>query len=130
MGADVAPVQAFSATPHPALPQAGTLGGPVLGKPKVQPIVYASDTAAGDIEAALRGLASTSYWAETTSEYGVGKLTVLPAIKASDHRACLDDRRRALQAQLIANTSGANPVAGRRRIPTSSTCTSSPTAPP
>jgi hypothetical protein len=62
------------------LPQVAALGGPVLFSPKVQPIVYASDTAASDIDAFLKELTDTSYWSDTTAEYGVGKLTVLPTI--------------------------------------------------
>jgi hypothetical protein len=59
----------------PAPPQVGNLGGPVLVKPKVQPIVYASDTAASDITAFLKEVSHTSYWSETTAEYGMGLVT-------------------------------------------------------
>jgi hypothetical protein len=101
----------FTPASHPALPQIGTLGGPVMVNPKVQPIVYASDTAASDIDAFLKELTHTSYWSETTAEYGVGRLTVLPTITLATTAPAVttDD---ALKAELATNISGPNPVWG------------------
>jgi hypothetical protein len=88
-----------------------SLGGPVLKTPKVQLIRYESDPHSSDLDAFLQELTTTPYWAETTSEYGVGPLTVLPSIARSDVApANLSDT--ALQSELAANLSGANPVWG------------------
>jgi hypothetical protein len=98
----------FTEAPHPALPQVENLGGPVLKTPKVQAIVYASDPHAPDVDKFLAELTKTTYWSETTSEYGVGPLTILPTITISDTPpASLDDAT--LQQTLAAHTSGINP---------------------
>ena len=91
-----------------SLPQIIHLGGEVLAKPKVQPIVYASDPHAADIEAFVAELASTPYWSTVTSEYGVGALTALPAIHRPEAPpAKLTDA--ALTSALVANTGVAGP---------------------
>jgi hypothetical protein len=96
---------------RPNLPQVVTLGGPGLTNPKVLPIVYSTDSAANDLLAFLQELASTSYWGETTSEYGVGPLTVLPAVTlTSAPPPTVTDA--ALEAALADNTTGANPSWG------------------
>src|SRR5205809_5305622 len=56
---------------QPVLPQVVDVGGTFLASPKVLPILYASDPGATDILAFLQELATTSYWTQTTSEYGV-----------------------------------------------------------
>lgn len=70
----------FETAAHADLPQVISLGGSVIAAPKVQPIVYAGDPHTADLEAFLKELTQTSYWSQTTSEYGVGALTVLPTI--------------------------------------------------
>jgi hypothetical protein len=96
---------------QPVLPQVVDVGGTFLVSPKVQPILYASDTGATDIQAFLQELATTSYWAQATSEYGVGPLTVLPAVMLSDPApASVSDAT--LESSLASNTSGANPAWG------------------
>jgi hypothetical protein len=93
------------------LPQVVPVGGPVLTVPKVQPILYASDPSGSDVLAFLQELASTSYWTETTSEYGVGALTVLPAITVTTPApATVSDAM--LETMLADNTSGASPAWG------------------
>src|SRR5436305_493961 len=57
---------------QPVLPQVVNVGGRSLASPKVLPILYASDAGSSDILAFLQELATSSYWAQTTSEYGVG----------------------------------------------------------
>ncbi len=94
-----------------SLPQVISLGGPVLTTPKLQPILYASDPSGSDILAFLQELASTSYWSQTTSEYGVGALTVLPAITVNTPApATITDAM--LQTMLADNTAGAAPAWG------------------
>lgn len=67
----------------PAMPQLVNLGGTTLATPKVQPIFWAGDTAAQkQIEDFEKQLAMSSYWTTTTSEYGVGPLTIKPTLMA------------------------------------------------
>jgi hypothetical protein len=58
------------------LPQVVSGGGPVLASPRLVPITFAADPAAADVWRFLEQLAGSGYWAEVTSEYGVGPLTV------------------------------------------------------
>ena len=96
---------------QPVLPQVIDVGGTFLRTPKVQPVLYASDAGATDILAFLQELATTNYWAQTTSEYGVGPLTILPAVMLSDPApASVTDAM--LESSLASNTSGANPAWG------------------
>jgi len=60
------------------LPTAGSLGGPVLPSPRVQPIYFKGFPYRTDLEMFLARLASSTYWSTVTSEYGVGALTTLP----------------------------------------------------
>ena len=95
----------------PVLPQVVDVGGRFLASPKVQPILYASDTRATDVLAFLQELATTSYWTQTTSEYGVGPLTVLPPVMLSDP-APTSVTDAMLESSLASNTSGANAAWG------------------
>ena len=82
----------FVPAPHPALPQVVDRGGPVLAKPRVQPIAYAGDDGLAYVEGFLTDLGKTSYWSDVTSEYGVGPLTILPTITiGTPPPATLDD---------------------------------------
>jgi len=60
------------------LPTAGSLGGPVLPSPRVQPLYFKGFPYATEMDTFLTRLASTPYWSTVTSEYGVGALTSLP----------------------------------------------------
>jgi len=95
----------FAAAPHPALPQLANLGGPVLTTPKVRPIFFAGETNQAEIMSFLFEVAAGSYWSATTSEYGVGPLTVLAPITnfTTASSTVVDDS--ALQSALVANTS-------------------------
>jgi hypothetical protein len=96
---------------HPRQPQVADLGGPVLAAPAVLPILYASDPDGASIVVFLSELAAASYWPTTTAEYGVGPLTVLPAITiAGAAPAMLDDTD--IRSQIAANTSGSAPAWG------------------
>jgi hypothetical protein len=96
---------AFVSAAHPSLPVVRNLGGPVNTAPKVQLIAYAADSGLKDIEAFLQELTKTTYWSETTSEYGVGTLTILPTIRlTSTPPATITDDD--LQTNLLINTSG------------------------
>jgi hypothetical protein len=96
---------------QPRLPQVVNLGGPVLAAPKVLPIVYSSDSGGGDILGFLQELSTTSYWNQTTSEYGVGPLTVLPAVTLTTP-APSSITAAMLESMLNANTAGQSPSWG------------------
>jgi hypothetical protein len=63
--------------PHPPLPQLiNRTGGPVLTAPKVYLVFYANNSLESQLQTFAQKLAASSYWATTTSEYGVGALTI------------------------------------------------------
>src|ERR1051326_8430483 len=80
-------------------PQLVDMGGGVLATPKVQPIFFAGDDAMqAQTEPFLTQLAASDYWTTTTSEYGVGALTVLPTIVLTDTPPTTDAALQALLA--------------------------------
>jgi hypothetical protein len=101
----------FVPAPHQPLPQVINSGGPVVVAPKVLPILYTGDPGAFDVGAFLQELTTTAYWGETTYEYGVGPLTLLPTVTLPEvGPPKISDAE--LQAILVASTSGANPAFG------------------
>jgi hypothetical protein len=63
--------------PHPPLPQLiNRTGGPVLTSPTVRYVFYPGDAREMDLQIFAQKVAASSYWATTTSEYGVGALKV------------------------------------------------------
>ncbi|MEO8796339.1 MAG: hypothetical protein ABI551_00510, partial [Polyangiaceae bacterium] len=62
--------------PHPELPQVLSFGGPVLTAPHVVPVFFPGDAYQAQLETYLHQLAASDYWSTTTSEYGVGPLTI------------------------------------------------------
>jgi len=107
----------FHAAPHPALPRVVTLGGPVLTAPKVLPIVYGGDTGQTDVMAFLQELAGSPVWGQATAEYGVGPLTLLPAVTMTG-TAPKSISDTALQSALASATSGAAPAWGAADLET------------
>jgi hypothetical protein len=97
----------FDIAPHPRLPQVANLGGPVLSAPKVLPIVYAGDPQVSDVEAFLAEVGTSAYWRETTSEYGVNALALLPVVTLPSASGEIADA--ALQSEIVINTSGTSP---------------------
>jgi hypothetical protein len=110
-GAGGATTTSFVPATHPALPQVRNLGGPVLKSPKVQPIAYGSDPGLADIEKFLTELTQTTFWSETTSEYGVGALTILPTIVRTG-AAPANLTPATLEQDLATNTTGTSPAWG------------------
>jgi hypothetical protein len=90
--------------------------GPVLTAPKVLLIGYTVDSFLPDVEHQLVELTHTQTWAQQTSEYGVGPLTILPTISIpGTPPATLDDNSGApppFEATLASNTSGSDPAWG------------------
>lgn len=70
--------------PHPDVPQVQTYGGPVLTAPKVIPIFFPNDPDQAKVEDFLGKIAASPYWGQTTSEYGVGPLSVGTSIVVTD----------------------------------------------
>ena len=77
---------AFVPAPHPAFPLLVTSGGAVLTSPQVQPVFFSNYDITAKMTQLVEGLPTAtlangdSYWSGSVSEYGVGPLTVLPAI--------------------------------------------------
>jgi hypothetical protein len=83
---------AFAEAPHPDAPVVMSGGGPVLATPKVVPIFFANDSVAQPmIEAFLHAIAGSAYWTTTTSEYGVGSLSIADSIVTTDAPPTTDD---------------------------------------
>jgi hypothetical protein len=76
---------AFVEAPHGTVPQLVKLTGAVLTAPNIVPIFFANDT---DMQAKVEDfaaqLATSAYWPATTTEYGVGSLTVRATIVTTD----------------------------------------------
>ena len=90
--------------------------GPVLTAPKAQLIGYTEDTFLPDVEKQLVELTHTQTWAQQTSEYGVGPLTILPTISIPGTPPATlddnDDNPTPFQATLASNISGSDPAWG------------------
>jgi len=107
-GADVV-VDAGYPGPHPAPPQVRNQQGPVLATPRVVPVFFANDAYQTQVEDFLAKLAGSTYWTATTSEYGVGALTVAPSIVTTDAPPTTIDTT-GIEAFLAKQTAGANDV--------------------
>jgi hypothetical protein len=82
----------FVPAAHPAPPQVGSFGGPVIVSPKIIPVFFAGDSAMQkQVEQFLAQLPGSEYWSTTTSEYGVGQPTIAPSIIATDTPPTTDD---------------------------------------
>jgi hypothetical protein len=75
----------FVEAPHASVPQVQNAGGSVLAAPTVVPIFFMGDgDAQTQIEMFLTQLAASSYWPTTTSEYGVGAITIQASVVTTD----------------------------------------------
>ncbi len=70
--------------PHPAAPKVEDFGGPVLAKPRIVPVFFMNDSFQTQLVDFETNLGATSYWAATTSEYGVGPITATAPVVVSD----------------------------------------------
>lgn len=80
-GIDAAP----DAEPPPQVyPTVESRGGKVIKTPKVIPITFEGDAFKTQIEDFVPRLGGSTYWSTIASEYGVGALTVKPAIRVNE----------------------------------------------
>ncbi len=97
----------FMEAPHDNAPQSKSNGGPVIASPKIVPIFFHGDDAMqAQVEMFLSALAASPYWATTTSEYGVGAMTILPSIVSSDTPPTTDDALKTWIATNAGTTAG------------------------
>lgn len=83
------------------LPQALSVGGPVLIAPRVQPIYFDGFPYPRAMDAFLTALAASTYWPIVTSEYGVGPLVALPGTPGPTIPSSINDVQ---LASLLAET--------------------------
>lgn len=99
--------------PHPAFPTVESYGGSVLATPHFVSVTFSNDTAtmiqtADNFVGAVGG---TSYWTQTTAEYGVGTATVgAPIHLAETAPTTIDDAQ--VQQWLVGKLSGPSPAFG------------------
>jgi hypothetical protein len=68
----------------PTLPQAVSLGGPVVKSPKIVPVVWAGDPLSADIDAWLAAWDKTTYWADMLADYGIAKPALGATIRVAE----------------------------------------------
>lgn len=92
--------------PHPPLPQIVNQGGAVMTKPKIVPVIYASDLYKPQIGAFAANLAQSSYLMDALKEYGVTGASATSAYELQGPPpSSIDDFQ--IQA-LLANNIGKN----------------------
>jgi hypothetical protein len=97
----------FQMAPHDMPPQVIKLPGPVLAAPKVIPIFFMGDSAMQtQVEPYLQALVGSDFWKKTTSEYGVGDLTIGTSIVVTDAAPTTDDM---LQSFIAGKLDGTHP---------------------
>jgi hypothetical protein len=86
----------FVPAPHPAFPLLVTSGGAVLTSPQVLPVFFSNYDITAKMTQLVAGLPTAtlangdSYWSTSVSEYGVGPLTVLPAVTVAQSAPTTD----------------------------------------
>jgi len=82
------PTDGATSTTYPAFlpstPRIVNRGGPVITAPVFVPIVFPGDPYVTEINAFLAAVGPSEYWRQTTSEYGVGPATTVPATVCPD----------------------------------------------
>jgi hypothetical protein len=92
-------------------PQVVNAGGPVMSSPEFVPIFFSNDDArtVSAVEDFMRVIGSTSYWSQTTAEYGVGAATSAAPIElAEEARGTIDDT--AIQSWLTGKLNSDDPA--------------------
>lgn len=71
--------------PHPPMPElVNAMGGPVLASPKVKLVFYPGYTLEPYLTTFAQAMSTSTYWTQTTSEYGVGSLAYSGAVDLAD----------------------------------------------
>ncbi len=82
----------FVEAPHDMPPQVKSNGGPVMASVKIVPIFFhGDDVMQAQVEGFLAALPGSAWWTATTSEYGVGAITIAPSIVSQDTPPTTDD---------------------------------------
>lgn len=103
-----APVDVPYPAPHAGAPQVMSSGGAVMSQLTVVPVFFPSDPMQSKVEQFLAQLAASGYWKDTTSEYGVGAITVGASVEVpTAPPATLDDAD--IKAWIGAQADGAHP---------------------
>ncbi len=98
----------FNPAAHDPAPVLQNLGGPVLSTPQAMSITYQDDTNATDIDALINQIGATSYWSDTTKEYGVGQLVAAAPVHLSVQSPATVDNN-TIPDLLNQHLSGTNP---------------------
>jgi len=80
--------------PHPDPPTVVNVGGPVMDAPVIIPVYFQNDDPAlpAQVSDFIDKIGPTNYWMATTSEYGVGPASSLPAVQlVEDAPTLIDD---------------------------------------
>jgi hypothetical protein len=101
----------FEEAPHPAVAQVVSGGGHVLAHPRVMTISWSTDPRGPILDQLAQELTQTSYWAATTSEYGVGPLTVATPVHLTDAIPMMYTDTEFTNL-IVQNTTGTNPPWG------------------
>jgi hypothetical protein len=110
---DAGPDAAYTVTSLAAqMPQVKSGGGPVLVAPKAIVISFPADPLAASYESFANDVAAGTYWHDTTSEYGVGPLSVLAPVhlQAAAAASLSDDQVHSVLATAIADVANAFPT--------------------
>jgi hypothetical protein len=91
------------------LPEAQSLGGPVIKNPLIVPVVWTSDPLAADIDTWLAAWDKTTYWGDMVAEYGIAKPKLAAAIHISDAVAA-SITSTDIREWLAQNIDGGNPA--------------------
>jgi hypothetical protein len=65
-------------------------GVPAIATPKVVPVIFPGNTFDAQVRAFFASLPTSGWWADTTAEYGVGPITLLPVYVPTDPPPTLD----------------------------------------
>ena len=90
------PPPPFVPAPHPAFPLLVTSGGPILTSPQVLPVFFSNYDITAKMTQLVQGLPTATlangdpYWSASVGEYGVGALTVLPAVTVAQSAPTTD----------------------------------------
>jgi hypothetical protein len=95
----------FAEAAHIDPPQVVSTGGPVMTSVQIVPIFFAGDSAMQtQVEGFLTALVGSAWWSATTSEYGVGALSVHTTIVSNDTPPTTDDALKAWLASHVGAT--------------------------